>query len=399
MTQPKTQTRGFLFADLRGFTAFTERHGDEAARELITRYRALVRAEIDRYDGAEIRTEGDGFYIVFGSVADAVVAGLAIRDAAAAMSAAPDAIPVRVGIGIHAGEARDGDAGIVSSAVNIAARICAAAHPGEVLVSDTVRGLVRTSVGAVFAPRGRRRLKGISEPIELFAVERQGGQTVSGSWRQPSRLAVVGLGLLLATIVLVAVVAGLPRQIAGGADDGSPTASAGAPSEASATDQPAFPDADEHALLERLPEAITASCLRADPSRAPRVNESRAAGNLVFERTIPMALQAGITCVTGVVRVDFWEALRASDVDGAFARRVALRGIPEGDCGDRARAWQPWTFGLYAGKLMCSSTPGESADLEWTYGEEPIYAIASRGDGDVAALLSWWREIGRLLSR
>ena len=103
----RSQTRGFLFADLRGYSAFTERHGDQAARELLTRYRGSVRKVIASFDGAEIRTEGDSFYVVFDSVSQAVRAGLAILLAAAEPSAEATAHPVRVGIGIHAGEAED----------------------------------------------------------------------------------------------------------------------------------------------------------------------------------------------------------------------------------------------------------------------------------------------------
>jgi class 3 adenylate cyclase len=113
---PAPQTRGFLFADLRGYTRYTEQYGDAAAGELIGRYRALVRREIAAFHGAEIRTEGDSFYVVFDSVSEAVQAGLAIRDAAADASAAADTPPIRVGIGIHAGESTDGEHGIVSSA-------------------------------------------------------------------------------------------------------------------------------------------------------------------------------------------------------------------------------------------------------------------------------------------
>ena len=137
------QTRGFLFADLRDYSRFTERFGDDAAAKLLARYRAVVRDAIARFEGAEIRTEGDSFYVVFTSVGSAVRAGLAILDDAGAADGPADAAPIRVGIGIHAGETVDTDEGIVSSAVNIAARVCSAAGPGQLLVTETVRGLTR----------------------------------------------------------------------------------------------------------------------------------------------------------------------------------------------------------------------------------------------------------------
>ena len=97
-------TRGFLFADLRGYTSFVETHGAASAVDLLTRFRFIVREQIERFDGAEIRTEGDSFYVVFGSVSDAVRGGLAIAEAARQGSAERSDEPIRVGIGVHAGE-------------------------------------------------------------------------------------------------------------------------------------------------------------------------------------------------------------------------------------------------------------------------------------------------------
>ena len=132
------QTRGFLFADLRGYSKFTDQHGDAAAAELIGRYRELVRTEIAAFHGAEIRTEGDSFYVVFG-VGQRGGPGRAGDPRRGGDRRRPSLgfAPIDVGIGIHAGESTDGSQGIVSSAVNIAARVCAVAEPGEVLVTDT----------------------------------------------------------------------------------------------------------------------------------------------------------------------------------------------------------------------------------------------------------------------
>jgi branched-chain amino acid transport system substrate-binding protein len=196
-------TRGFLFSDLRGYTSFVERHGAASAVDLLTTYRDLVRGEVDRFDGAEIRTEGDSFYVVFDSVAAAVRCGLAIAVAAAAASSERPEQPINVGIGIHAGETIETSEGYVGSSVNIAARICALASPGEVLVSDTVRALTQTLLPVRFVPRGRRKLKGIEEPLALFAVEgvgatdEWGGERRGGGWRRRRTvLALAGAGAL-----------------------------------------------------------------------------------------------------------------------------------------------------------------------------------------------------------
>ncbi len=190
--QASTITRGFLFADLRGYTDFVEQRGAAAAAELLTQYRALAREAIGQFGGAEIKTEGDSFYVVFDSVSNAVRCGLAI--VAGAQGADEE---IRVGVGIHAGETIEADGGFVGSPVNIAARICAQAGPGEVLVSETVRALTTTVLPVQFKSRGRRQLKGIAEPIELFAVlEAAAGATAwpsTGRRRRLSRRARVVL--------------------------------------------------------------------------------------------------------------------------------------------------------------------------------------------------------------
>lgn len=202
--QPHSVTRGFLFSDLRGYTHFVETHGAATAAALLIRYRTLARSAIAQFGGAEIKTEGDSFYVVFSSVSSAVRCGLAITaDAAAASSDHPDE-PIQVGVGIHAGETVESDGGYVGSAVNIAARICAQSAAGEVLVSETVRALTRSVLPVRFESRGRRQLKGIADPIALFAVV----EAVPGAaWsRGPRRLR--GRRLLATVVAAAALAAG-----------------------------------------------------------------------------------------------------------------------------------------------------------------------------------------------
>lgn len=169
--RPAGPTRGFLFADLRGYTDFVERHGAVTAAELLERYRELVRGLISRFEGAEMGTEGDSFYVVFESVSQAVRTGMAIVEGAAAASAERPERPIRVGVGIHAGETVETADGYVGAPVNIAARLCAAAGVGEVLVSDTVRALTQTVLPVRFESRGRKRLKGVAEPVAVYSVQ------------------------------------------------------------------------------------------------------------------------------------------------------------------------------------------------------------------------------------
>src|SRR5438552_17311272 len=181
---PDSVTRGFLFSDLRAYTDYVETHGAARAASLLDRYRTLVRDAIKRFGGAEIKTEGDSFYVVFNSVSSAVRCGLVIT-----ANALPDAAEhpdelIKVGIGVHAGETIETSEGYVGSPVNIAARICSQAGPNEVLVSETVRSLTRTVLPVRFEPRGRRQLKGIAEPIALYAATETGPGVVP--WGEPA---------------------------------------------------------------------------------------------------------------------------------------------------------------------------------------------------------------------
>jgi class 3 adenylate cyclase len=122
---PASQAHSFLFADLRDYSRFADTQGDRAAAELLAAYRVLVRQEVERHSGAEIRTEGDSFYVVFPSASAAIRCGLSILAAARAASEEDPARPIHVGIGVHAGETAETAEGLVGSAVNIAARVCA----------------------------------------------------------------------------------------------------------------------------------------------------------------------------------------------------------------------------------------------------------------------------------
>src|SRR5437870_10001254 len=99
-----TGTLSILFSDLRDYTAFVETHGDAAGAALLAEYRRVVRAEVARVGGGEVNTAGDSFYIVFPTARQALQAGIDIlREAERHSRERPDR-PLRIGIGIHAGE-------------------------------------------------------------------------------------------------------------------------------------------------------------------------------------------------------------------------------------------------------------------------------------------------------
>jgi class 3 adenylate cyclase len=151
-----------LFTDIVDSTRRVAELGDRRWRELLREHDALVRRELERFRGREVKTVGDGFLATFDGPARAVTGAAAIRDAVQ-----PLGIEVRAGL--HTGECEIIGEDIAGVAVNIAARISDLAGPGEVLVSRTVTDLVYGS-GIEFEDRGQAELKGIPETWQLFAA-------------------------------------------------------------------------------------------------------------------------------------------------------------------------------------------------------------------------------------
>ena len=164
-------TRTFLFADLRDYTRFVEQHGDAAAATLIADYRRIVRAELARHEGGEVKTEGDSFYVVFNTTGSAVTCAAAIlREAERYSRDRPDS-QMRVGMGIHAGEPVPHEGQYVGSAVIVAARLAQNAQAGELLITEVVRQLLPRSLALPMEERTGLTLKGLNDPPRVFAVD------------------------------------------------------------------------------------------------------------------------------------------------------------------------------------------------------------------------------------
>lgn len=161
----------FLFADLRDYTPFLESHGDTAGAALVAEYRRIVRAEIARTGGREVKTEGDSFLVAFGSAHQAVDCAVGILRAGAGNRKRD--VPLDIGIGINAGEPVIQDGDYVGLAVNVAARLGQQARAGELLVSELVRGLTRSSSAFPMERREGLVLKGIADPPTVYALDWQ----------------------------------------------------------------------------------------------------------------------------------------------------------------------------------------------------------------------------------
>src|SRR5579864_1640252 len=155
-----TGTVTFLFTDIEGSTRLVQELG-AAYGELLQKHRLLLRTAFAEHHGVEVDTQGDAFFVAFSRAADAVAAAM---DGQAALGVGP----IRVRIGIHTGEASVSEEGYVGVDVHRAARICAAAHGGQLLVSASTAPLVDVDLHDL----GEHRLKDLSAPVRLYQIGR-----------------------------------------------------------------------------------------------------------------------------------------------------------------------------------------------------------------------------------
>jgi class 3 adenylate cyclase len=174
MTNLPAGTVTFVFSDIEGSTDLLKRLGEGYA-ELIADHRRIVRDIFRRHQGVEIDVQGDSFFFAFARARDAVAAAVEVQRAHAEHSW-PGGETVRVRIGLHTGEPAVGEEGYLGVDVVRAARLSATGAGGNVLLSETTRALLGSSLpeGVVVRPIGERRLKDIDEPERVFELAIEG---------------------------------------------------------------------------------------------------------------------------------------------------------------------------------------------------------------------------------
>lgn len=161
-----------LFSDIEESTALNEQLGDKGWVRLLAVHDSVLRDRVGRHGGHVVKSQGDGFMVVFSDPAAAVAAALDIQRAVAGSHRRLRRTPVRVRIGIHVGTAvtRDGD--YFGRNVAKAARVAASATGGQVLVSEEVRAVLDgRDPGTALRPAGEHELKGLAGTHTLWAVE------------------------------------------------------------------------------------------------------------------------------------------------------------------------------------------------------------------------------------
>jgi len=158
-----------LFTDMEGSTGLTQRLGDAAAQEILRTHNSIVRDALTAHSGTEIKHTGDGIMASFTSASASLEAGVAIQKALADHNQAHPDAAIRVRIGLNAGEPVAEDEDLFGTAVQLAARVCDKAEPGQILASNVVQELA-AGKGFIFADQGEASLKGFEKPVRLHEV-------------------------------------------------------------------------------------------------------------------------------------------------------------------------------------------------------------------------------------
>lgn len=164
-------TQIIVFTDLVASTAQRAAVGDDVADGLLRRHSEVARAVVEAAHGRVVKSLGDGEMACFGSAVDAVGAAVRLQQAMAqAASSAPADHQLTLRIGVSAGDVREAEGDLFGTPVVEAARLCAAAAGGEVLVAELVRLLARGRSSVSFEPVGALELRGLPEPVAACRV-------------------------------------------------------------------------------------------------------------------------------------------------------------------------------------------------------------------------------------
>ncbi len=155
-----------LFTDMEGSNSLTQRLGDAAAQDILRTHNSIVRDALTAHSGTEIKHTGDGIMASFTSASAALEAAVAIQKGLADHNEANSDAAIRVRIGLNAGEPVAEDEDLFGTAVQLAARVCDKAEPGQILASNVVQELA-AGKGFDFADKGEASLKGFEKTVCL----------------------------------------------------------------------------------------------------------------------------------------------------------------------------------------------------------------------------------------
>ncbi|MEQ8227102.1 MAG: adenylate/guanylate cyclase domain-containing protein [Rhodospirillales bacterium] len=169
-----------LFTDIAGSTALTQELGDAGAQEVVRAHNKIVRENLTRFQGREVKHTGDGMMCSFDQPTNAVEAAIEIQKETIQLRSANSNLPLKLKIGINAGEPIAEDNDLFGTTVQLAARIVDKAQADQVFVSETVKGIC-TGKGVSFKSAGGYAMKGFDGDVQLYEVMWQSGNAAKAS--------------------------------------------------------------------------------------------------------------------------------------------------------------------------------------------------------------------------
>src|SRR5829696_7566512 len=168
--RPTGRVLTMMVSDICDSTATAVKLGDQRWVQVLTAHETLVREQVRRHHGTEVKAQGDGFIVTFTSARQAVLAGIAVQRAMATHRRAHPDLDLHIRLGIHTGEVVERDGDIFGQNVVVAVRVCDVAEADEVLVSGMTRDITEASGDLRFDAGRETTLKGLSKPSRVYAA-------------------------------------------------------------------------------------------------------------------------------------------------------------------------------------------------------------------------------------
>jgi YVTN family beta-propeller protein len=360
--------RTFLIADIRGYTRFTQEHGDEAAARLASSFADIVGTTVVAHDGELIELRGDEALVVFASARRALRAAVEVQRRFREPGELGPVLPLGVGIGLDSGEAVPlENGGYRGGALNLAARLCSVAKPGEILASEGVVHLARRVDGLRFVPRRAERFKGIAErvrPVEVVPDEPLPPLPQPPTTRRHSSARVGAVAIVLAAAVAAAVLAFLVTRSEGGAAPALAANSAGLLSsdgrviaQVPIAGRPAGIAVGEGAVW--INDSVNGTLLRVDPAK-----------RVVVDRIHVGSHPAGVTSGAGAIWVANSEDGTVSQVNPETDEVVAILRVGNGPTSVAFGAGKVWVLNVIDATLT-AITPATGRRTTIPLGQNP----------------------------
>ena len=399
MSEGQTGVRTFVIADVRGYSRFTEEHGDEAAARLAARFVELVADGVEAHGGVLVEVRGDETLAVFTSARQAIRAAVDLQARFAEEADADPNLPLKVGIGVDSGEAvHMPDGSYRGAALNVAARLCGRAHGGEVIVSEGTSRLAGHLGGIQYSDRGRVHLKNIPDPVHILQAYSEHDAAPANRWvlmffGKPGRTLGWKLGLVV-VLVAAATAASVVYLTAGDHTEDSNAAPTTTDTNGVLGSQsPETALAPNAGLDAIMPAALWKDC------RLQTVPQ-------------PNAIQTAV-CIPPKGLPDRWEISSypsASDLMSAYRaefRRHSELSSNTGKC--NAFTWGgelQWLHGRDkpGGRAFCYFD-GNDAVIIWTHQRlgqlthRDVLVTAREGGSDHVTLTRWWRPWHHLVGK